>query len=158
MSSVQLHLVPALEHDVIQRGGAALGGLHPVSVLNLVEDLGICHAWKKLNVSIMRNDHQQLTRIGNAAVGHQFSQEDAEAPDVALDAEPAEFDSFGCGPPDGEPGADPGFVLFLLDQPRQPEVSDLHDIVVTHQNISRRKVPENLRFNKILKTVMFTYL
>ena len=42
-----VHLVPALEHDVIQRGGTALGGLHPVSVLNLVEDLGICHAWKK---------------------------------------------------------------------------------------------------------------
>ena len=41
------YLVPALEHDVIQGGGAALGGLHPVSVLNLVEDLGICHTWKK---------------------------------------------------------------------------------------------------------------
>ena len=102
-------------------------------------------------------DHQQLTRIRNAAVGHQFGQEDAEAPDAALDAEPAVVGSLGRGPLDGEPGADPGLVLVLLDQPRQPEVSDLHDIVVTHQNISRRKVPGNLRFNKILKTVMFTY-
>ena len=106
----------------------------------------------------MRSDHQQITRIRNAAVGHQFGQEDAEAPDVALDAEPAVVGGLGRGPLDGEPGADPGLVLVLLDQPRQPEVSDLHDIVVTHQNISRRKVPENLRFNKILKTVMFTYL
>ena len=40
MSGVQLHLMPALQHDVIQGGGATLGGLHPVSVLNLVEDLG----------------------------------------------------------------------------------------------------------------------
>ena len=47
MSGVQLHLMPALQHDVIQGGGATLGGLHPVSVLNLVEDLGICHTWKK---------------------------------------------------------------------------------------------------------------
>lgn len=32
-------LVPALEHDVVQSGGTALGLLHPEPVLHLVQDL-----------------------------------------------------------------------------------------------------------------------
>ena len=101
-------------------------------------------------------DHQQLTRIRNASVGHQFSQEDAEAPDVALDAEPAVFGSFRCGPPDGEHEADPGLVLVLLDQPRQPEVSDLHVVVLTDKTVPEQKFNEK-KFNifcKVRKTIL----
>ena len=38
-----LYLVPALEHNVIQRRCTALGRLHPVSMLHLVQDLSIGH-------------------------------------------------------------------------------------------------------------------
>ena len=61
----------------------------------------------------------KITRIRDAAVGDQLGQEDAEAPDVALDAEPAVVGGHGRGPLDGEPGPDPGLVLDLLDQPRR---------------------------------------
>ena len=37
-------LVPAFEHDFVELRGASLGGLHPVAVLDLVEDLGVRHA------------------------------------------------------------------------------------------------------------------
>ena len=30
------YLMPALEHDIVEERGAALGALHPVAVLNLV--------------------------------------------------------------------------------------------------------------------------
>ena len=36
--------MPALEHDVVEEWGAALGALHPVPVLNLVQHLGVRHA------------------------------------------------------------------------------------------------------------------
>ena len=56
----------------------------------------------------------KITRIRDAAVGDQLGQEDAEAPDVALDAEPAVVGGHGRGPLDGEPGSDTGLVLDLL--------------------------------------------
>ena len=37
-------LVPTLQHDVVQGGGAPLGGLHPVAVLHLMKDFCVCHA------------------------------------------------------------------------------------------------------------------
>ena len=38
------NLVPALEHDVVEVRRTALGRLHPVPVLNLVQHLGVRHA------------------------------------------------------------------------------------------------------------------
>ena len=43
------------------------------------------------------------------------------------------------GPLDGEPGADPGLVLVLLDQPRQPKVGYLDIVVITNQTIPARR-------------------
>jgi hypothetical protein len=39
-------LVPALEHDVVQRSRTARRTRHSVAVLHLVQHLGICHACK----------------------------------------------------------------------------------------------------------------
>lgn len=45
--SLQRVLVPALEHDLVEGRWAVLRTRHAVSVLHLVEDFGVCHAWKK---------------------------------------------------------------------------------------------------------------
>ena len=60
--------MPALQHDVVEGGGAALGLLHPEPVLHLVENLGIGHP-----------------RIGNSAKGYQLGQKDSETPHVRFD-------------------------------------------------------------------------
>ena len=86
---------------------------------------------------------RKITRIRDAAVGDKLGQKDAEAPDVALDAEPAVVGGLRRGPLDGEPGPDPGLVLVLLDQPRQAKVGDLHDVVVTDQDVSRCEIPKS---------------
>ena len=98
--------MPALEHNVVQGGCTALGRLHPVAVLHLVQNLGIGHACREK----IRGDRSSLmtvskiTRIRDAAVGHKLGQKDAEAPDVALDAEPAVVGGLRRGPLDREPG------------------------------------------------------
>ena len=86
----------------------------------------------------------KITRIRDAAVGHKLGQKDAEAPHVALDAEPAVVGGLRRGPLDGEPGPDPGLVLVLLDQPRQAKVGDLHDVIVTDQDISCCEIPKSI--------------
>ena len=45
-------------------------------------------------------------------------------------------------PLDGEPGADTGLVLVLLDQPRKTKVRDLHDVVVANKHVTSCQVPE----------------
>ena len=45
-------------------------------------------------------------------------------------------------PLDGEPGADTGLVLVLLDQPCKTKVRDLHDVVVANKHVTSCQVPE----------------
>ena len=85
------------------------------------------------------DNSQKITRIRDAAVGDKLGQKDAEAPDVALDAEPAVVGGLRRGPLDGEPGPDPGLVLVLLDQPRQAKVSYLHIVVIANKAVSKKR-------------------
>ena len=43
---VSSYLVPAFEHDVVQRRRTILGARHPVAMLHLVKNLCICHPCK----------------------------------------------------------------------------------------------------------------
>ena len=105
--------------------------------------LGIGHPW-----------------VGNSAKGYQLGQEDSKTPYIRFDGKskiievspagkfshykscflPGVVGSFRCCPLYREPGSNPGLVLVLLDEPRQPKVSNLDVVVVSHQTVPAEKI------------------
>ena len=105
--------------------------------------LGIGHPW-----------------VGNSAKGYQLGQEDTKTPYIRFDGKskiiqvspagkfshykscflPGVVGSLRRCPLYGEPRSHPGLVLVLLDQPRQPEVSNLDVVVVPHQTVPAEKI------------------
>lgn len=82
------------------------------------------------------------TGVGRHAVGGDLPQQDAEGPHVRLGAEGVVSEPLGRGPLDGELGAGVRRVRVVAHQPRQPEVRHLHQVVLAHEAVARRQVPD----------------
>lgn len=92
-------LVPALEHDLVERGRATGRTRHAVAVVHLVQHLGVGHAG-----------------VGDPAVGDQLRKQDTKGPHVGLDGELAVVGCLGSRPLDGEACSHSCLVLVLLEQ------------------------------------------
>ena len=93
--------MPALQHDVVEGRGTALGKsdekylniyskkylglLHPEAVLHLVQDLG-GKIFQSLQLKIFQT-HLGIghSRVGNSAKGYQLGQEDSKTPHIRFD-------------------------------------------------------------------------
>ena len=91
-----------------------------VNVTDLMEDFGISHA-----------------RVRNASVCDEFGEEDSKRPNIRFDGEFAVVGSFRGRPLDWETGTDASLVLVFLDNPRQTEIGDFHDVVLTHKHLEK---------------------
>ena len=117
-------LLPAVQHDLVEALWRVGRAGHAVATLELLQHLRVGHAW-----------------VGDAATRHQLCQQDAKGPDVGLDAEPVVEGGLGRCPLDGELGAFVRVVLVVRDEPGQPKVGHLADVVVSDEDVSCGQVP-----------------
>ena len=75
--------MPTLQHYVVESWRTVLRTGHPVAVFHLMEHLSVRHTWE-----VGGGEETEVTWIGNPAVGDQLGEQDAETPDIRLDAEP----------------------------------------------------------------------
>lgn len=125
--------VPALQHESVDRGRTADGGIHAEALLQ--QRVHIC---------------QLYSGVGSHAVGGNFPQQDTEGPDVALGGEGVVGKPFGGCPLDGELGAGMRCVGVLPHESRQAEVGNFHDVAVCDEAVAGGQIPVSRRISLCL--------